>query len=191
MNLTHRLATENDIAELHKLIELSVRSLQKNDYTDAQIDGALGTLLGLDTQLIKDGTYFVIESTEAPRTLTNSGSSQIVGCGGWSYRRTLFGSDNASVRESQVLDPAVDAAKIRAFFVHPDWARKGIGSRILTLCENAARQASFKTFEMGATLTGIPLYTAHGYSQCERVDVPLSNGEFLQVVLMKKIAEPL
>jgi len=189
MDLKHRLATENDIAELHRLIELSVRFLQKDDYTAAQIDGALGTVLGLDTQLIKDGTYFVVEGINAPPALANSGSCQIVGCGGWSYRRTLFGSDHASVRESQLLDPSVDAAKIRAFFIHPDWARKGIGSRILTLCENAARRASFKSFEMGATLTGVPLYEARGYSEFERVEVPLSNGEFLQVVRMKKNAE--
>ncbi|MDR3615630.1 MAG: GNAT family N-acetyltransferase [Candidatus Obscuribacterales bacterium] len=178
MNLTHRLAGKNDIAELHKLIELSVRFLQKDDYTAAQIDGALGTVLGLDTQLIEDGTYFVVED-----------ENQIVGCGGWSYRRTLFGSDHASVRESELLDPLVDAAKIRAFFIHPDWARKGIGSQILGLCENAARQSSFKRFEMGATLTGVPLYQARGYSEFARVEVPLSNGEFLQVVKMQKNAE--
>jgi GNAT superfamily N-acetyltransferase len=178
MNLTHRLASENDIAELHKLIELSVRFLQKDDYTATQIEGALGTVLGLDTQLIKDGTYFVVED-----------ENQIVGCGGWSFRRTLFGSDNASLRESELLDPLVDAAKIRAFFIHPDWARKGIGSRILTLCEKAARHASFKNFEMGATLTGVPLYQARGYGELERVNVPLSNGEFLQVVKMRKNAE--
>jgi GNAT superfamily N-acetyltransferase len=178
MNLTHRLASEKDIAELHKLIELSVRFLQKNDYTAAQIEGALGTVLGLDTQLIKDGTYFVVVDNK-----------QIVGCGGWSYRHTLFGSDNATVRESERLDPSVDAAKIRAFFIHPDFARKGVGTLILSLCEDAAKQASFKSFEMGATLTGVPLYQARGYSEFARVEVPLKNGEFLQVVKMRKYAE--
>jgi GNAT superfamily N-acetyltransferase len=182
MNLKYRLANENDINELHKLIELSVRFLQKDDYTPTQIDGALGTVLGLDTQLIKDGTYFIAENTNQDDT------QQIVGCGGWSYRRTLFGSDHATVRESERLEPLVDAAKIRAFFIHPDFARKGIGSRILTLCEDAARDASFQSFEMGATLTGVPLYEARGYREFARVNVPLENGEYLPVVKMRKNA---
>lgn len=177
-----RLANKADIEELHKLIELSVRNLQKDDYSPAQIEGALGTVLGLDTQLIEDGTYFVVENVDV------SDERKIVGCGGWSFRKTLFGSDNAAVRESELLNPDKDPAKIRAFFVHPDFARKGIGSRILNLCENAAREASFKSFEMGATLTGIPLYTIRGYQEFERVDVPLRNGEFLQVVRMRKSA---
>src|SRR6266516_2283871 len=111
-----RLATQADIPTLHALIESSVRILQANDYTPAQIEGALGTVLGLDTQLLADQTYFVAETTTA-----TSGTKTIVACGGWSKRKTLFGSDHATVREPEFLNPAIDAAKIRAIFVHPDW----------------------------------------------------------------------
>src|SRR5262252_1143449 len=156
--LSLRLASEADVPRLHELIEASVRGLQKNDYTPAQIEGALGTVLGLDTQLVKDGTYFIAEVRRACARL-------LVGCGGWSKRKTLFGSDHAPVREPELLDPKTDAAKIRAFFIHPDWARRGIGSKILQACENAARDSGFTCFEMGATLTGVPLYLARGYRE--------------------------
>ena len=119
-----RLATSADEPALHALIETSVRVLQKNDYTPEQIDGALGTLLGLDTQLVADGTYLVAEAEAACARI-------IVGCGGWSHRKTLFGSDHAPIRQNEFLNPATDAAKIRAFFIHPDWARRGLGSKIL------------------------------------------------------------
>jgi GNAT superfamily N-acetyltransferase len=117
-----RVALSPDIPTLHRLIEDSVRGLQAGDYTQAQIEGALGGVLGLDTQLIKDQTYFIAES------LGEGGKTVAVGCDGWSYRKTLFGSDRGPGRESALLDPAVDAAKIRAIFVHPEWARRGIGS---------------------------------------------------------------
>jgi GNAT superfamily N-acetyltransferase len=158
------------------LIEQSVRRLQARDYTPAQIDGALGTALGVDTQLISDRTYFVAETS----------SGIIVGCGGWSNRRTLFGSDHALVRENDFLDPARDAAKIRAIFVHPDHARRGIGSRILEHCEQAAIAAGFHCFEMGSTLTGVPLYRLKGYQEREHIAVPLPNGESLPVIRMTK-----
>ena len=174
-----RLATRADIPALHSLIEASVRGLQKNDYTLEQIDGALGTVLGLDTQLVADKTYFVAEAKAACARI-------IVGCGGWSNRKTLFGSDQAPVREPEFLDPATDAAKIRAFFIHPDWARRGLGSRILEACESAARAAGFSRFEMGATLTGVPLYLQRGYHVLERIEVPLRNGAALPIVRMAK-----
>jgi GNAT superfamily N-acetyltransferase len=138
-----RLAQSGDIPTLHRLIEASVRGLQAGDYTQAQIEGALGGVLGLDTQLIEDKSYFIAESGD------DAGAMIAVGCGGWSYRKTLFGSDHGPGRESARLDPAADAAKIRAIFVHPDWARQGIGSLILQLCENAAVAAGFRCFEMG------------------------------------------
>ena len=175
-----RLATQADEPALHALIEASVRVLQRNDYTPEQIDGALGTVLGLDTQLVADKTYFVVEARAACARI-------LVGCGGWSYRKTLFGSDHAPVRENSFLDPATDAAKIRAFFIHPDWARRGLGSQILDACESAARAAGFSRFEMGATLTGVPLYLARGYQILERIEVPLRNGAALPVVRMAKI----
>jgi GNAT superfamily N-acetyltransferase len=174
-----RPATHADERALHALIEASVRGLQRNDYTPEQIEGALGTLLGLDTQLVEDGTYFVAEARAACARI-------IVGCGGWSHRKTLFGSDHAPVRENDFLDPATDAAKIRAFFIHPDWARRGIGSKILEACESAARAAGFWRFEMGATLTGVPLYLARGYHILERIEVPLHNGVALPIVRMAK-----
>lgn len=174
-NLTFRTAVPDDTSALRDLIERSVRGLQAGDYTPAQMDGALGHALGLDQQLIADRTYFVAECEGA-----------IVGCGGWSFRKTLFGSDGGPNRESALLDPAKDAAKIRAIFVHPNWARRGIGSAILEHCEEAAQAAGFRRFEMGSTLTGVALYKLKGYVEGERIAVPLPNGEALPVVKMTK-----
>ena len=164
-------------------VDRSVRELQINDYTPAQIDQALRTYLSLDTQLIVDQTYFVVEDA----------NGEIIASGGWSGRKTLCGgdasvggSDHAAQRDSTPLDPAADAAKIRAFYVHPGWARRGIGSRILELCEAAAREAGFTRFEMGATLTGVSLYARHGYVEVERLALPFSNGDSLAIVRMVK-----
>jgi GNAT superfamily N-acetyltransferase len=179
LNLSLRLARDADVPALHALIEASVRGLQVNDYTPEQIDGALGTVLGLDTQLVADGTYFVAEAKAACAHI-------LAGCGGWSRRKTLFGSDHGPARENEFLDPTTDAAKIRAFFIHPNFARRGIGTKILDACENAARAAGFSRLEMGATLTGVPLYLACGYRVVERIEVPLRNGEKLPVVRMAK-----
>jgi len=152
-----------------------VRGLQAGDYTPGQMEGALGTVFGVDRQLIADGTYFVVEAGGA-----------IVGCGGWSRRATLFGSDLHAGREDSLLDPQRDAARIRAFFVHPDWARRGIGSQILEACETAATEHGFRRFELGATLTGERLYRVRGYRTGERIEVPLQNGESLPVIRMTK-----
>jgi len=175
-----RIADVGDAPVLHKLIESSVRGLQPADYTPAQIEGALGTALGLDTQLLADGTYFVAEIP------IPAGGAIAVGCGGWSFRKTLFGSDHGPDRETALLDPATDAARIRAIFVHPEWARRGIGTLILKHCEDAAMAAGFRCFEMGSTLTGVPLYRPKGYMETERIAVPLPNGEALPVVRMRK-----
>jgi len=175
-----RLATEEDIASLHALIEASVRGLQQNDYTPGQIEGALGNVLGLDTQLIRDRTYFLAE------ILDQNLNPFLAGCGGWSKRKTLFGADAGPGREPELLDPASDAAKVRAIFVHPRFARRGLGSLILATVENAARAAGFRRFEMGSTLTGVPLYRLKGYIETERIAVPLPNGEALPVVKMVK-----
>jgi GNAT superfamily N-acetyltransferase len=176
-----RLATEEDIPALHALIEASVRGLQAGDYTPAQIEGALGTVLGLDTQLIADRTYFIAE----PR---HGEDGVLAGCGGWSRRKTLFGADRGPGRTPELLDPMVDAAKVRAIFVHPDFARRGLGSLILATVEEAAREAGFQRFEMGSTVTGVPLYRLKGYVEVERIAVPLGNGEALPVVKMVKDA---
>ena len=177
-----RLAEESDIPALHALIEASVRGLQAGDYTPAQIEGALGTVLGLDTQLIRDRTYFVAETT------ADGDSQRVAACGGWSKRKTLFGADRGPGREPELLDPATDAAKVRAIFVHPEFARRGLGSLILAHVEAAAMVAGFRRFEMGSTLTGVPLYTLKGYVAVERIEVPLRNGEALPVVKMIKVA---
>lgn len=177
---TLRLATQEDIPTLHLLIEASVRGLQAGEYTRAQMDGALGTVLGLDTQLIQDQTYFVAEAKDA------AGHLRIAGCGGWSKRKTLFGADRGPGREPEMLDPVTDAAKVRAIFVHPEFARQGLGSLILATVEDAARAAGFRRFEMGSTLTGVPLYRLKGYAETERIAVPLANGETLPVVRMVK-----
>ena len=175
MNLTLRQAVPADVPVLRVLIDASVRKLQAGDYTSAQIEGALQSVYGVDSQLIADGTYFVVEA-----------ESVIVGCGGWSKRKTLFGGDRWHGREDAMLNPQQDAAKIRAFFVDPDWVRRGIGSMILDACEKAAAAAGFTRFEMGATLTGVPLYRARGYVALENIEAPLANGEALKVVRMEK-----
>jgi GNAT superfamily N-acetyltransferase len=177
-----RHAVPADIPVLRALIDASVRQLQTQEYTPSQIDSALQSVFGVDSQLIADETYFVAEARPA-------GSLPItVGCGGWSRRKTLYGSDHWTGREDALLDPQRDAAKIRAFFVHPAWARRGIGSLVLETCESAARSAGFKRFEMGATLTGVKLFRARGYVALENLNVPLPNSEFLPVVRMSKQA---
>lgn len=178
-----RKAEKMDAARLRQLIEASVRALQADDYSNEQMEGALESVFGVDSQLVEDGTYFVAEAR-------NSAASnwEIAGCGGWSKRKTLFGGDAWTGREDSLLDPQRDAAKIRAFFVHPRWARKGVGSRILSACEEAAKAAGFTRYEMGATLTGARLFAARGYVEIERIHVPLKNGATLPVIRMEKRA---
>ena len=176
-----RIAIEDDLPALHTLIEASVRGLQAGDYTPSQIEGALGTVLGVDTQLVADRTYYVAETVTE-----GSATPRLAGCGGWSKRKTLFGADRGPGREAALLNPVTDAARVRAIFVHPDFARRGLGSLILATVEDAARAAGFSRFEMGSTLTGVPLYRLKGYTEVERLFVPLRNGEILPVVKMVK-----
>lgn len=178
-DLKLRLATLADVPSLTKLIELSVRGLQAHDYSAEQIELALKHVYGVDTQLIADGTYFAAEAIRGQNRL-------LVGCGGWSKRKTLFGGDVWNAREDSLLDPHHDAAKIRAFFVHPDWARHGIGTMILDACEAAARAAGFTQCEMGATLTGVSFYRAKGYAELEHLEVPLAGGASLPIIRMEK-----
>jgi len=191
-NIHLRLATPEDIPVLRQLIEASVRGLQTEDYTPAQIEGALRTVFGVDSQLIADGTYIVAEATSpdlrGPEFNRSNTKPLIVGCGGWSKRKTLYGSDHWTAREDDLLDPRHDAAKIRAFFIHPDWARRGVGTLILEACENAARAAGFRRFEMGATLTGAKLFGVKGYVAVKPISIPLVNGESLPVIHMEKRA---
>jgi GNAT superfamily N-acetyltransferase len=210
MNMRIRVATPQDVPVLQELIDASVRGLQAGDYTAAQIDGALRSVFGVDSQLIADGTYLVAEAGEsedsggadgvigasdygsAGWTLTPSGVAalpRIAGCGGWSKRKTLYGGDRWTGREDSLLDPEHDAAKIRAFFIHPAWARRGVGTLILDACERGARAAGFSRYEMGATLTGAKLFGVKGYVEVRRIGVPLDNGESLPVIHMEKREE--
>jgi GNAT superfamily N-acetyltransferase len=195
MTIRIRPAVSEDVPVLRILIDASVRRLQTQDYTPSQIESALATVYGVDTQLIADGTYFVAEESnvvagDSPAQ-PPTGTMVIIGCGGWSKRKTLYGGDQWTGREAALLDPQHDAAKIRAFFIHPSWTRRGIGTMILEACENAALSAGFTRFEMGATLTGVLLYQARGYAALENLEVPLPNGESLPIVRMeKKIAKP-
>jgi GNAT superfamily N-acetyltransferase len=187
-----RLAAPEDVAVLRELIDKSVRGLQTQDYTPAQIEGALATVFGVDSQLIADGTYIVAEADSEdsgrPEAKNVAAGKLIVGCGGWSKRRTLYGSDHWTGREDSLLDPLRDAAKIRAFFIHPDWARRGVGTLILQACEDAARAAGFTRYEMGATLTGAKLFGIKGYVAVKPISIPLVNGESLPVMHMEKSA---
>jgi GNAT superfamily N-acetyltransferase len=175
-----RQAVPAEVPVLEQLIGASVRQLQAQDYTPAQMEGALTTVYGVDSQLIADGTYLVAEATFV------DAAPVIVGCGGWSKRKTLYGGDRWAGREDSLLDPLQDAAKIRAFFIHPAWARKGVGTLILDACETAARAAGFTRYEMGATLTGAKLFGVKGYVPVRRIEIPLMNGESLPVIHMEK-----
>jgi N-acetylglutamate synthase-like GNAT family acetyltransferase len=201
MTIRIRQAVTADIPALRALIDASVRGLQARDYTQAQIESALATVYGVDTQLIADATYFVadvapqggiaashIAALRASESMSEARIWVIAGCGGWSKRKTLYGADHCAGRQDDLLDPRKDAAKIRAFFIHPDWARRGIGSMILEACEAAARAAGFTRLEMGATLTGVPFYQARGYVVLERLEVPLENGKSMPIVRMGKQA---
>ncbi|MEY2564728.1 MAG: hypothetical protein QOH88_2921 [Verrucomicrobiota bacterium] len=175
MDWALRLAGPEDIPELETLIEQSVRGLQAPHYSTAQMDGALGSVFGVDRQLIRDQTYFVIEEKQA-----------IIACGGWSKRESLFGSSATRTREDALLDPAQDPARVRAFFVHPAQARRGLGRAILVACEEAIRAAGFRSIELVATLPGVPFYDAFGYRAGARYEVALANGLSLPVVRMTK-----
>jgi GNAT superfamily N-acetyltransferase len=187
MQFVIRRAELGETPLLRTLIDRSVRGLQATEYTPAEIEQALATVYGVDTQLIVDGTYYVAETAKTPG---RPAAPTIVGCGGWSKRRTLFGGDQFGGREDSLLDPAREAAKIRAFFVDPDWARRGIGSLILDACEGAARDAGFTRLEMGATLTGVPFYRARGYTESGHLAVPLPQGESLAIVRLEKRVGP-
>ncbi len=178
MPLSTRLATFEDILILNEMIALSVRRLSTGYYTEKQIESAIKFVFGVDTQLVADGTYYVVEK-----------DGHLAGCGGWSKRKTLYGGDQHKEVADPLLDPKIDAARIRAFFVHPDFARQGVGRYLINVCELAAIENGFTSFELGATLPGVPLYLAMGYHTAERADAHLPDGEMLGIVKMKKVAE--
>lgn len=170
-----RKATLDDRPVLETLIAESARGLSRGDYTDEQVDAALGGAFGVDSDLIRDGTYFVAES-----------EGRIVGCGGWSRRRTLFGGDAQPGRRAELLDPTREAARIRAFFVHPESARTGIGRAILERCEAEARAGGFRSAELLATLPGVRFYSAMGYAGGKRAEHQLRDGVTIDFVPMRK-----
>lgn len=155
--LTHRLARRADLEALRALMDAAISELQKPFLDERQIASSRA-IMGLDTQLVEDGTYFVVEA-----------DGKLAGCGGWSRRATLYGGDQSPGRSAVLLDPTKDAARVRAMYTHPDHTRKGVGRLILFLCEEAARAEGFKKVELMATMAGEPLYRVCGYEPCERL----------------------
>lgn len=175
MGIALRTATLADVPEIEALIVRSARGLSVDDYRPSQVEGALRGAFGVDTQLLKDQTYFAVEE-----------HGRLVGCGGWSFRSTLFGGDARAERDSSMLVPGADAAKVRAFFVDPGNARRGIGTLLLDRCEKEARAHGFTEVELMATLPGVKLYAARGYVGSETVGYDLGSGESIEFVPMRK-----
>jgi GNAT superfamily N-acetyltransferase len=170
-----RKATLSDRPAIELLIKASARGLSREHYSEEQIEGAIRTVFGVDTSLIEDGTYFVAES-----------DGELIGCGGWSKRRTLFGGDQFSTRDVTELDPVSEPAKIRAFFVHPDHARKGVARAILAECEREARAAGFHSLELMATLPGVKFYQTSGYRGAESMELSVADAVTIGLVPMRK-----
>lgn len=175
MTIRLRKALQFDVPALAALIAKSARGLSLFDYRPSQVEGALRGAFGVDSQLLADQTYFIAEDDDT-----------LVGCGGWSYRSTLFGGDQRSGRDASTLDPRIHAAKIRAFFVDPAHARRGIGTLLLQRCENEARARGFAAVELMATLPGVKLYAARGYVGTERVNYDVGAGESIEFIPMRK-----
>ena len=173
-NFTSRLALEADMEDLIALMTAAISTLQSGFLNDEQVTASF-EVMGLDTKLIEDKTYFVILCQDT-----------IVGCGGWSRRATLFGGNQTRDRDDALLDPKVDAARIRAMYTHPDWTRRGIGRLILELCEQAARKEGFSRCQLAATLSGQPLYRAAGYQPIEYFTVVTSKNIEVPLVKMAK-----
>jgi GNAT superfamily N-acetyltransferase len=174
-----RVATMTDVPALQQLIATSVWGLSAAYYSAAQIDAALKDVFGVDTQLIADRTYYIVDGVSSPTA-----------AGGWSARRTLFGGDQTKQGADPRLDPTVDAARIRAFFVHPGSARRGLARQLYDTCERAASAAGFRRFELMATLPGEPLYRALGFAEVERVVLTLGSGVTVPFVRMSRQIEP-
>jgi GNAT superfamily N-acetyltransferase len=174
--LTLRLATLDDLPALRELIDASVRGLGAGYYTPAQIASSLKYVFGPDTQLIRDETYYVIEAVD----------QSLAAAGGWSRRATLYGGDQLKPNDDPLLDPAVDLARIRAFFVHPNYARRGLARQLFERCQSDAARAGFKAFTLTSTLPGEPLYRALGFVEEYRSAPELPDGETLPVIRMTR-----
>jgi GNAT superfamily N-acetyltransferase len=178
-----RPATPADVPALRELIAASARGLSVGFYTAEQIEAALEYVFGVDSQLIADGTYYVLQTATDP-------GAHLVAAGGWSARRTLYGGDQRKAGDDPRLDPAAEPARIRAFFVHPSWARRGLARRLFARCAVAAWEAGFRRFELLATMPGEPLYTALGFTVIERVTVRLPDDVELPCARMGRVIEP-
>ena len=176
---THRLARREDIAQLKVLMTSAIRELQKSFLSPDQVEASFD-VMGLDTQLIDDGTYFIVEE-----------NSTIAGCGGWSRRATLFGGDHSAGRSAALLDPARDAARVRAMYTNPSFARRGVGRLILQLCESAAASEGFARVELAGTMAGVPLYRACGYRDLEAFEAEARDGIRIPLMRMGKQLAPL
>ena len=176
--MTHRLARLDDVPAIRELMRLAIAENMKSFLSAAEID-AVQESMGVDLTLIRDQTYFVIETARDARTL-------LVGCGGWGKRRTLYGGDQTTGRDDSFSDPKVEPARIRAMYTHPEWIRRGIGTLLLELGEAAARAAGFKTIELGSTVPGEPLYRARGYRELSRRTHTAANGDISTVIKMTK-----
>lgn len=174
---TSRLATPDDISALTALMDAAIEELQRSFLDDDQITSSRA-IMGIDTQLIDDGTYFVVEAGD-----------EIVGCGGWSRRSTLYGGNQTPGRDGSLLDPAVEPARVRAMYTNPAYARRGVGRLILSLCESAAAAEGFTRLELMSTLSGEPLYTAYGFRPLERL-VDATGGAPVPLVRMEKPVDP-
>jgi GNAT superfamily N-acetyltransferase len=175
---THRIAQEADTEAIRQLMQASIAENMKAFLSASEIEAAKETM-GVDKTLIDDATYFLIETVYAGETV-------LVGCGGWGKRKTLYGGDHTAGRDDSFSDPSVDPARIRAMYTHPQWTRKGIGSLLLDLGEEAARQAGFKTIELGSTVPGEPLYIARGYVEIRRRVETAANGSENTIIKMVK-----
>jgi GNAT superfamily N-acetyltransferase len=173
-----RLATLADLPELRALMEVSIRKLIGSYLDEARVEASF-EIMGVDTRLIEDGTYFAVEE-----------HGRIVGCGGWSRRATLFGGDHSGGRDARLLDPDIEPARVRAMYTHPDFVRRGIGCLVLSLCEAAALREGFRSLELVATVAGEPLYSSQGFSVVERIDVPTSSGLTVPCARMTKPLRP-
>jgi GNAT superfamily N-acetyltransferase len=177
--VTHRLATLADVPKLRALMDASIRSLVGGTLEPAQLEASF-EIMGVDTQLIDDGTYFVVEC-----------EGRIAGCGGWGRRATRFGADHSAGRDARLLDPVTEAARVRAMYTHPDFTRRGIARLILSLCEQAAAREGFRSLELTSTVAGEPLYIASGFSLLERIEEPTSKGVAVPLARMvKPIGDP-
>jgi len=176
--LIHRIATEADQPALIALMKTSIEENMKAFLSKAKIEAAKETM-GVDKTLLKDGTYFIIETIHKGETI-------LVGCGGWGKRKTLYGGDHTAGRDDSFSDPAKDPARIRGMYTHPDWGRKGVGSYLIKLGEESARKAGFKRIELGATTAGEPLYIAKGFREIDRDIMIADNGEENIIIRMTK-----